>query len=82
MLSGGLIGFVIGVFFGLAGNSAWPDAIWRASVAALLGAVLLRWWGRVWINSLRAAQREQAEQPQMRANGHGVQTGGVPKTGL
>ena len=60
MLAGGLIGFTIGITFGVAHGSAWPDAIWRASVAALLAGVLLRWWGRVWINSLHAALRERA----------------------
>jgi len=59
MLSGGFVGFTIGISFGLAHGSAWPHAIWRASVAALLAGVLLRWWGRVWVNGLHASYRER-----------------------
>ena len=53
MISGGLIGFLIGIFFGMAQGSEWPAILWRASVAAFLAGVVLRWWGRVWIKSLR-----------------------------
>jgi len=56
---GGLIGFVIGISFGIAQGSAWPAVIWRASIATFLAGVLLRWWGGVWVNGLRQAQRER-----------------------
>jgi hypothetical protein len=59
MILGGLIGFLIGISFGVAQGSAWPAVIWRASVATFLAGVLLRWWGRVWIRSLRQAQLER-----------------------
>jgi len=58
MILGGLIGFLIGTSFGLAQGSAWPDVIWRASIATVLGGVLLRWWGGVWVRSVQAFQRE------------------------
>jgi hypothetical protein len=47
MILGALIGFSIGLLFGLADNGQWPSALWRASAAALIASVLLRWWGRV-----------------------------------
>jgi hypothetical protein len=59
MILGGLIGLAIGLLFGLANRSDWPDALWRASAAALIAGMLLRWWGRVWIKSLRAAHEQQ-----------------------
>jgi hypothetical protein len=60
MILGGLIGFAIGIFAGLAQGSAWPDLFWRASVASLLAGVALRWWGRVWMRSLQESIRERA----------------------
>ena len=55
MIFGGLLGFLIGICFGIAQSSTWPSVIWRASVAAYLGGLLLRWWGRVWARSLAEA---------------------------
>jgi hypothetical protein len=55
MMLGAIVGFLIGSGFGLAGSSPWPAALWRACAAALVAAVLARWWGRVWLNSLRDA---------------------------
>jgi len=63
MLLGGLIGFLIGVLLGAAQGSAWPGVLWRASVAAFLAGVVLRWWGRVWTRSLQQAQRERLSRP-------------------
>ncbi len=59
MILGALIGFGIGILFGLAEHGAWPSALWRASAAALIASVLMRWWGRVWLQNLRAAQQQQ-----------------------
>ncbi len=62
MLLGAILGFCIGLLFGLADNGAWPFALWRACAAALAAGVLMRWWGRVWVRSLRAAaERRLAE---------------------
>lgn len=59
MLMGGLIGFLIGVSFGLAQGSQWPAVLWRASAAALIAGLLLRWWGTMWVRSLQQANRER-----------------------
>ncbi len=56
MILGGMIGFLAGLSLGLAQTSAWPDAFWRASVTALAGGLLLRWWGRMWLRCLIQAQ--------------------------
>jgi len=50
---GAIVGFLIGAGFGLATNSPWPSALWRACAAALAAAILTRWWNRVWMQSLR-----------------------------
>ena len=50
---GAIVGFLIGAGFGLATNSPWPSALWRACAAALAAAILTRWWSRVWMQSLR-----------------------------
>jgi protein-S-isoprenylcysteine O-methyltransferase Ste14 len=59
MVLGGLIGFSIGLGFGWAQRSPWPSIVWRAALAALLAGLLLRWWGRLWMQCLRQAQRER-----------------------
>src|SRR4051794_14761473 len=58
MIIGGFLGFFIGIAFGSAQQSAWPAVIWRASAAALVGGMLMRWWGRIWVQSLEQARRE------------------------
>ncbi|MDX1952333.1 MAG: hypothetical protein SFY81_09110 [Verrucomicrobiota bacterium] len=59
MMIGGLMGFGIGLVFGLAQNSSWPSILWRSSVACLVSGLLLRWWGQVWVNNLHAAYQQQ-----------------------
>jgi len=59
MITGGLIGFVMGVSIGLAQHSSWSSILWRASVAALAAGYLLRWWGQVWINGLNEAYQQK-----------------------
>jgi Kef-type K+ transport system membrane component KefB len=53
MILGAIVGFLIGAGCGIAGDSPWSATLWRACAAALVAAVLARWWGRVWFNSLR-----------------------------
>lgn len=59
MILGALIGFGIGLLFGMADHGQWPASFWRASAAALIGGLLLRWWGRVWVKSLRQATEQR-----------------------
>ncbi len=53
MILGAIVGFLIGTGFGLAGSSPWPAALWRACAAALVAAVLARWWSRIWLHGLK-----------------------------
>jgi hypothetical protein len=55
MILGSVVGFLIGAGFSLAGGCPCSIALWRASVAALMGALLARWWGRIWFQGLREA---------------------------
>jgi L-asparagine transporter-like permease len=59
ILLGGLIGFGIGIGFGLMEEKTLPSMILHACVACYLSGMLLRWWGRVWIKSLQRANEEQ-----------------------
>lgn len=59
MVLGGCIGFAIGLGFSWAQGSPWPSVVWRAVIAALLAGLLLRWWGRLWIQSLQQSHRER-----------------------
>lgn len=62
MTLGGLLGFSIGVVAGWVQDLAWPQILWRASVAALLAGVVLRWWGRVWVGCFQDSLKERAAQ--------------------
>jgi hypothetical protein len=53
MMLGAIVGFLIGIGFGMAANSPWPATLWRSCAAALIAALLVRWWGRVWLRNLR-----------------------------
>ncbi len=59
MLLGALTGFAIGIGFGLArqGDSKW--VFLKACIAAYVAALLMRWWGRIWIRSIREMHQEK-----------------------
>lgn len=59
MVLGGAMGFGIGAAFSLAQGSSWPALVWRSAFAALLGGILLRWWGRLWLTCLRDSLEER-----------------------
>jgi hypothetical protein len=59
MILGAVIGFSIGIAFGVTGHSPWPASLWRASVTALGAALLTRWWGRVWMQGLQEALEQR-----------------------
>lgn len=59
MVLGGFIGFAIGLGFSWAQGSPWPSVVWRAAIAAVMAGILLRWWGRLWIQCLHQSRRER-----------------------
>lgn len=59
MILGGMIGFLIGISFGLVQESSWPSVFWRASIATYASGCLMRWWGRMWVQGLQAAHQER-----------------------
>ena len=62
MILGSLVGFSVAVGCGMANGSSWPNILWHACAAALVTAMLTRWWGRVWFSGLTDAieQRRHA----------------------
>ncbi len=58
-LLGGLIGFIVGIGLGWLNHCQAAEAFWRASVTALAAGWLMRWWGRVWVQSLQQAMVER-----------------------
>jgi hypothetical protein len=59
MIMGALIGFLSGVLTGLMQGSPWPEILWRSSIVCFAASYLFRWWGRVWLRSLRQAQLDR-----------------------
>ena len=53
MILGGLLGFVMGLVLALSQQAEWPSVLWRASIAAYLSGLMMRWWGRMWVKSLK-----------------------------
>ena len=59
MILGAMVGFLIGSSSALTGLSSWSTALWRASAAALIAAVLTRWWSRVWLQGLQESLNQR-----------------------
>jgi hypothetical protein len=59
MILGAIVGFLIGTGCGLAGSSPWSATLWRGGIAALIAAILTRWWSRIWLNNLRDALHDR-----------------------
>lgn len=59
MILGSVIGFLIGAGFSLAGDCPYSTALWRACVAALVAAVLARWWSGIWFDGLQNAMENR-----------------------
>jgi hypothetical protein len=70
MLAGGWAGFGLGTVSGLlTEGSSWPGILFRASIAALGGGLLLRWWAWVLARCVAEAHAErQAAAAQNRAS--------------
>lgn len=59
---GAVVGFLIGSGFSLINNTSWSTALWHAGGAALIVAILTRWWSHVWFQNLQDAT-EQHRRP-------------------
>ncbi len=59
MILGGLLGFGIGISLGLARHSDWASILWRSALAAYGAGLLMRWWGGVWMRSLKEVGEER-----------------------
>jgi hypothetical protein len=59
MVLGALVGFSSGLAIGFLQKSPWSEVFWRASILCFLSSFLFRWWGRVWLCSLRQAHDER-----------------------
>lgn len=59
MILGAIMGFIVGAGSSLAGDCAASTVFWHASVAALVGGLLGRWCGRMWIEGLADALEQQ-----------------------
>jgi hypothetical protein len=60
LLTGGLLGFGIGLGIGLVREQSLPHALAHACVALYVGAMLMRWWGRVWVRALEKSRQEES----------------------
>jgi hypothetical protein len=73
IILGALVGFLIGTSSGLTGVSSWLTALWRGSAAALVAAIITRWWTGVWLECLR-------ESPSQRRNARLARTPDLKST--
>lgn len=60
MITGALLGFVIGSSSGVAQGAGGSEVFWRAAVSAGVLGFLMRWWWGVWRRSLHEAQMKKA----------------------
>lgn len=58
---GAMIGLLTGGGLAFAAQSPWPEAFWRGIAAAVVGGWLLRWWGRLWVESWQQTLRAREE---------------------
>ena len=59
MILGAVVGFLLGAGSSLAGGCMSSTTFWHASVTALVGGVLARWWGQMWFTGLADALEQQ-----------------------
>ena len=59
MILGALTGFLLGAGSSLAGDCGSSTIFWHACVTALVGGLLARWCGRIWLTGLADAIEQQ-----------------------
>lgn len=59
MLTGAVIGFLLGIGLGIAGEVNWPSVFLRAAFAAVGLGLLMRWWGGVWLRGVQASHEQR-----------------------
>lgn len=59
MITGALLGFVIGGSSGVIQRASGGEVFWRAAVSAGVLGILMRWWWGVWRRSLHEAQMKR-----------------------
>ncbi|MGB1054940.1 MAG: hypothetical protein ACPG4V_14225 [Limisphaerales bacterium] len=62
MILGGMIGFMGS---GILSWMAREEAMWlliKACLATCIGGLMLRWWGQLWLSSLKVAVQEEMAQ--------------------
>ncbi len=64
LMLGGLLGFGIGILFGLARSGSWQDVIWKSALCAYIAGKLMKWWGNVWINCIKESASNQTRHQQ------------------
>lgn len=62
LLTGGLLGFGIGLLLSLLQETPWPASLWHACLAAYLTAFIMKWWGGAWRKNLAEAIRQSEAQ--------------------
>lgn len=58
MTAGAIFGFLGSLTLGVANDGEWGTMLWRATAAALVCGLMLRWWGRLWLKCLVEVQQE------------------------
>ena len=59
MILGAILGFILGAASSLAGDCGGSTVFWHACVTALVGGLLARWCGRMWLTGLADALEQQ-----------------------
>ena len=59
MILGAMAGFILGAGGSYAGDCASSTIFWHATVTALVGGILARWWGQIWFTGLADALEQQ-----------------------
>jgi hypothetical protein len=62
MILGGCLGFVGGSLIAWMNQDEVLVLLTKACLATCIGGWLLRWWGQLWLNSLKVAVQEELQQ--------------------